>query len=174
MHSSDHRRDRAISTVIGAVVLVAVTVLLAAVVGVFVVGIGGPSDVPAGSFDLSVDTGDDGTLAGAGDGGTCAGDTYADDDSITLTYEVGDDVQRSNLGVVVGSTRATEAPCAASGSVTNLDTISTTPSELSAGRKIVVAEGAGNNAIRSGETVKLVWESSDGGESHVIAEETIP
>ena len=58
--------DRAVSPVIGVILMVAITVILAAVIGAFVLGIGGDQNAtPSASISLDVDTGDtdtDGTV----------------------------------------------------------------------------------------------------------------
>ncbi|PSQ66380.1 MAG: type IV pilin [Halobacteriales archaeon SW_9_67_24] len=110
--------DRAVSPVIGVVLMIAVVVILAAVVGAFATGVfGGQSDAPQAAFsydsgDLTMDSGEnipseqltvttDGTEASgswSGSGDVTAGDTYeftsdpADDATIKViwTSEDGD------------------------------------------------------------------------------------
>lgn len=168
--------SRAISPVVGVLFLIGITVALAALLGTGVVSLSSdrPADVPTGKMSITVHDGDDGTLADPGNGGDCTGGTYDDDDRVTLTYQVGDHVDRDDLVVIVGSTRATEAPCSAGGRNTGLDEITTTPAELSAGSRLAVADGKGANPIRPGATVRLAWEPPDGGETYTIAKETLP
>jgi flagellin-like protein len=56
---SDSDDDRAVSPVIGVILMVAITVILAAVIGTFVLGLGDSVEsAPQASFDFSVDSSD--------------------------------------------------------------------------------------------------------------------
>jgi len=100
--------DEAVSPVIGVILMVAITVILAAVIGAFVLGIGGSQETaPQASFQWGsggstvIHAGGDalehnnlGTSAGSLDGGTdstyTAGDTVVSGisgDSVTITWE---------------------------------------------------------------------------------------
>ncbi|MCL9812562.1 type IV pilin [Natranaeroarchaeum aerophilus] len=71
--------ERAVSPVIGVILMVAITVILAAVIGAFVIGIGDDQEaVPQASFDFD-DEGEDGDL--------------------TITHSAGDSIDESNLDV---------------------------------------------------------------------------
>jgi len=80
--------DEAVSPVIGVILMVAITVILAAVVGAFALGLGGQQDsVPQASWTVSTPT----------------------DRKATIVHNGGDAVADENLVVKVGSTSAYEA-----------------------------------------------------------------
>jgi len=94
--------DEAVSPVIGVILMVAITVILAAVIGAFVLGIGGSQEkAPQASFQFSDDTiihagGDEleyDNLAVSGGGATLAGGTGS-------TFTAGDKVADVNSGSV--------------------------------------------------------------------------
>jgi len=84
--------DRAVSPVIGVILMVAITVILAAVIGTFVLGLGDQvqSTTPQASFgfDQSNETFSDGS-----------DDVEAE--TLTITHETGDTISESNLKVTV-------------------------------------------------------------------------
>jgi flagellin-like protein len=82
--------DRAVSPVIGVILMVAITVILAAVIGTFVLGLGDQvqNNTPRASFGFDVGSSND---SGA----------Y----NVTITHESGDTISGSDLNVTVnGST----------------------------------------------------------------------
>ena len=70
--------DRGVSPVIGVILMVAITVILAAVIGAFVLGLGdqASSSAPQASFDYSFG-----------------------DDTVNITHAGGDNIERSTLNV---------------------------------------------------------------------------
>jgi len=90
--------DRAVSPVIGVILMVAITVILAAVIGTFVLGLGdslGDSQ-PTAQIDVSVENA-----------------TTADTDyNVTLEHSGGDRIDAENLRVVVTDTAGTESDAA--------------------------------------------------------------
>ena len=74
--------DRAVSPVIGVILMVAITVILAAVIGAFVLGLGDSvsETAPSASIDFDYDSPDDGELTLTHDGG----DSF-DSGAVTLT-----------------------------------------------------------------------------------------
>ena len=74
--------ERAVSPVIGVILMVAITVILAAVIGAFVIGIGDDQEtVPQASWDW---------------------DYSETDDEITVTHSSGDSIDRDRLSVTGG------------------------------------------------------------------------
>ncbi|SDY40269.1 type IV pilin [Halopenitus persicus] len=73
--------DRAVSPVIGVILMVAITVILAAVIGTFVLGMGDDlqNNQPTASFNMDFEAGGTVTISHAG------GDTISGDDSVTVT-----------------------------------------------------------------------------------------
>jgi len=72
--------DRGVSPVIGVILMVAITVILAAVIGAFVLGLGdqASSSAPQASFDFSFDT---------------------NEKNVTITHGGGDDVDKNSLTI---------------------------------------------------------------------------
>ncbi|MCT9097553.1 type IV pilin N-terminal domain-containing protein [Haloarchaeobius sp. HME9146] len=86
--------DDAVSPVIGVILMVAITVILAAVIGAFVLNIGGSQEkVPQASFSYANNSG-----------------------NITITHDGGDDIELSQLEVTNGS--ATNSSLSLSGGAT--------------------------------------------------------
>lgn len=90
--------ERAVSPVIGVILMVAITVILAAVIGTFVLGLGDQvqSTTPQASFDFdqSTETFKDSTGA----------DVEAE--TMTITHESGDTISESDLKTTVGGDTA--------------------------------------------------------------------
>lgn len=76
--------ERAVSPVIGVILMVAITVILAAVIGAFVIGIGDDQEVtPTASFDIDFET-----------------------DKITVSHSTGDTIEQADdLEIIIGGTR---------------------------------------------------------------------
>jgi len=91
--------DRAVSPVIGVILMVAITVILAAVIGTFVLGLGDQvqSTTPQASFGF-----DQGTETVTG---SAAGET-SEITYVTITHETGDSISESNIGVSVDGSEA--------------------------------------------------------------------
>ncbi|MFB6236378.1 MAG: type IV pilin [Halopenitus sp.] len=142
--------DRAVSPVIGVILMVAITVILAAVIGTFVLGLGDSlsQQSPQATYEWSQNasgSSNDGnitvTLEHTG------GDTI-NNDSVTFNYDVSnseptvtpDDWASSSDGIVAG------------------DEV-TFGSNLGSGEMFAV-----------GDTITVAWESSEGGSSSVLTE----
>lgn len=133
--------DGAISPVIGVILMVAVTVVLAAVIGAFVFGIGDSLGSPAPNTQVAFDyNASSSTVQVTHDGG----DTITGDNTGALS--VGGDVSDANWQV------GDEAGNAATGS-TQIS------SEVSSGDPIA------NATLGSGDVIEINWESNDGGTS---------
>jgi flagellin-like protein len=80
--------DRAVSPVIGVILMVAITVILAAVIGTFVLGLGDQVSESAPQASFSFDF-------------TDSGDGFNGDpgDTVTLTHEGGETLEASNIDV---------------------------------------------------------------------------
>ena len=73
--------ERAVSPVIGVILMVAITVILAAVIGTFVLGLGDQVQTTAPNTQFSFD--------------------YTDGESLDITHDGGDGIHNSELSVVV-------------------------------------------------------------------------
>jgi len=156
--------DDAVSPVIGVILMVAITVILAAVIGAFVLDLGG-SQEKAPQVSWSFDYDDNGN----GYAGTEAEASTPDpDDSVTISHDGGDDVDNSTLTFSINSTDLGSTDDIEAGS--SFDT-------WSAGKSLTISEpGSTNddNVIGSGDSVQIIWQSSSGDSSSVIGEGQVP
>ena len=135
--------DRAVSPVIGVILMVAITVILAAVIGTFVLGMSDQvgSDTPRASFDMSV-----------GNSGS----------TVTITHETGDTIDGAN--VVITSTQAFDQ---ATGSGSTWEAIDGgSDVEISAGSSISISHSTGDF---TGDTVRVVYQSPESDSSTTLS-----
>ena len=134
--------DDAVSPVIGVILMVAITVILAAVIGTFVLGLGEQvqSTSPQASFNFEFESsttgGSCGDIADSGTTGT-----------LDATHEGGDAINENRLSLTT-----------AGGTVSDLEScsaISSNGEDVSAGTTLDVDVG-------DQDTLRIVWESSDG------------
>ncbi|MEA1931619.1 MAG: type IV pilin N-terminal domain-containing protein [Euryarchaeota archaeon] len=80
--------DRGVSPVIGVILMVAITVILAAVIGAFVLGLGDQvsNNAPQASFSFEFDT---------------------DEQNVTVTHTGGDNIDNNTLNVTAGAGNST-------------------------------------------------------------------
>lgn len=151
--------DRAVSPVIGVILMVAITVILAAVIGTFVLGLGDSlsETSPQATYDWSQTelTGDN------------AGNYTA-----TVSHTGGDSITGSSLGVTIDSA---ESGTAFSGDITTW----ASGDEVTAGDSFTFNESdiddASTDKIALGtdDTISITWSSESGGSSSVLTEYTI-
>ena len=133
--------DDAVSPVIGVILMVAITVILAAVIGTFVLGLGEQvqSTSPQASFNFDYDssngTGTAEDLSQNADASTSG--------SLAVTHTSGDSIESARLEATDGTATETGEELWGSGVTVNAGTSSS----------VYVDEG---------DTVRVVWESSDG------------
>jgi flagellin-like protein len=142
--------DDAVSPVIGVILMVAITVILAAVIGTFVLGLGDQVQETAPNAQFSWDDYDDSTGWGSGDPG------------ITVTHDGGSTIEAGRLtfGGDVNST--------VSGSTWDgLDSTqaSDPSSQVSAGSSATIGL-----SVDSGATASVIWTSEGGGRTATLAE----
>ncbi len=174
--------DRAVSPVIGVILMVAITVILAAVIGTFVLGLGDQvqSTTPTASFGFDQSE-----------------ETYTDDagndvsvETLTVTHESGDSISESDVEILVNGNSAF-----------NVDTSDNSTSllwdgggDVSAGssERVVgyytgdssVADpvtfdsngditDADHSAIASGDTVRVVYDSPDSDSSSTLGKREV-
>jgi len=158
--------EDAVSPVIGVILMVAITVILAAVIGTFVLGLGGQvqSSAPNTNFEFSYS-------AANGDGFSDGSTASADTDSFTVTHNGGQDVEASNLDIQVGD--ETQSDPSATGELVSSASSSST---LSTGSSFTVAEDAGSSdsTFAPNEDVRIIWNSPSGGSSNTIGSSTVP
>ncbi|WP_092732768.1 type IV pilin [Halopenitus persicus] len=159
--------DRAVSPVIGVILMVAITVILAAVIGTFVLGMGDDlqNNQPTASFDMDFDTTqtpDAVTISHAG------GDTISEDDSLTVAVTSDKRLDDSDSHVADGT---------AWGDISDpysWDTTGGVGAGSSQTLYLYKDDSGTSNAEWSGETVSVNWESADGSSSAQLASQTAP
>ena len=170
--------EDAVSPVIGVILMVAITVILAAVIGAFVIGIGDDQEtVPQASWDFEQST----------------ENIYEDVTVVEVTHQSGSSIEESNLEITVNGVEAYDvddgshevsalfdgtgevsAGSTARVAAYNLDDdfdissdstagYDTDDDEFEDGTPEFVADG-----LTSGDTVRIVWESDDGGTTSVL------
>jgi flagellin-like protein len=136
--------EKAVSPVIGVILMVAITVILAAVIATFVLGLGesvsGTAPQATFSFDYDSD-------ASPSDGDQLYDDTGSDSSGgdLTVTHDGGDTIDKSRLTITDNTT----------------DTVSF-DSEVSAGISKTLA-------IDSDDTVRVIYESQSGDNTATLA-----
>jgi flagellin-like protein len=130
--------DDAVSPVIGVILMVAITVILAAVIGTFVLGLGGQvqDTAPNAQFTFNENS----------------------NESLMITNDGGQSVDINNMNVT-GDGTTDIVNCQNSSDWGGAD-------ELSAGDSCTVPDGQ----LDSDETVRIVWESDEGGTSSTLAD----
>lgn len=176
--------DDAVSPVIGVILMVAITVILAAVIGAFVLDLGGSQEAtPQASFDF-----DQGETTGFEDG---AGDT-ATLTTVTITHETGDTLSEDRISIQVDGNQAFDIEQTGSGNDDTASTLADSGGEISAGETMTVAmydtgtsiadgdsvgyDGSGNidtpahaEGLSSDNTIQVIWTSESGGSSSTIS-----
>jgi flagellin-like protein len=135
--------DDAVSPVIGVILMVAITVILAAVIGTFVLGLGDQvqSTTPQAQFTFDVQS----------------------NDNLQITHDGGDPVEVGNLNVTSdGSSGIGTDICQDS---TDTGGNYWPADELTAGDSCTVPSGQ----LDSDDSVRIVWESEGGSNSGTLA-----
>lgn len=156
--------DDAVSPVIGVILMVAITVILAAVIGTFVLGLGDQvqDNQPRANFQFEYDFLDTGNQ----------------NQQITITHTGGDDVQLSTVSIVVGGETLYEDSSVVSDpdGDSDLDLLEqdswTDP--ISAGDSVRIQENLNDDFINKDEDVRVVWNSPSGDASATIGQSTVP
>lgn len=146
-------RTRGVSPVVGVVLLVAIVVILASTVGVFVLGLAEENQTTTPTVVIDAES----------------GESSRGDDILTLTVESGDVIDTENLDVRLKGARHGSSPDATDINQDEID--NEIGSELRAGESFVVGPdtttaSGGSGLDLSDATVRFVWE--DGGSSDVL------
>ncbi|NUE02520.1 type IV pilin N-terminal domain-containing protein [Halorubraceae archaeon YAN] len=131
--------QRAVSPVIGVILMVAITVILAAVVGTFVIGLGdsiGTAPTANFNFDYTNATGND---------------------TLVITHSGGDTIDGSQLSIVASGVELSPSDTTWSGGYDGA-------ARVSAGQSITVEEGNLSDA-----TIRLIWTDASGDRSATLA-----
>ncbi|MDS0295387.1 type IV pilin N-terminal domain-containing protein [Halogeometricum luteum] len=155
--------DDAVSPVIGVILMVAITVILAAVIGTFVLNLGGSvsQTTPQASFgfDFADDVGDSSTY-----------------DNVTITHETGATIDAARLNVT-GPTDFGFAD--ADGNYAGGDNSSISFADMGHGDSVSAGESVtiskqGTDDDFNGETIRVVWSAESGENSATLSEWTAP
>ncbi|WP_411967035.1 type IV pilin [Haloferax sp. YSSS75] len=163
--------DDAVSPVIGVILMVAITVILAAVIGTFVLGLG----------DQVGDTAPQASFAFDYTNNSAHTDSTLDGDVLEITHESGDQIAASELSVSVsGAKNASD-----DSSVSLATGEPSIPNPMSAGKTITLDDdsftglstgdgSAGTDVSLSGASVRVVWTSESGSNSATLQKWTGP
>ena len=148
---TDYSEDRGASPVIGVILMVAITVILAAVVGTFALGSGDqvPGETPQASFGFDYD-----------------GQT-----NVTITHSGGDDLDNETIEVQIDGAEAYPDPDVASTNVTNASGWAT---PIGSGDALELYNQSGETIAEGGDTVRIVWVDPSGGGSNTLDEDEWP
>ncbi|GGN86731.1 type IV pilin [Haloarcula pellucida] len=151
--------DGAVSPVIGVILMVAITVILAAVIATFVLGLGDQvsNTAPQASFSFDY-TADDGTNTG----------------ELTITHDGGDTITAGNLKVSTAGTSFTPDGSSTGTSATwdQFTNGGNTNSDVTAGSTVTAAEetGSGDGSEEfAGAKFRVVFTSAEGSNSATLA-----
>lgn len=185
--------DRAVSPVIGVILMVAITVILAAVIGTFVLGLGDQVQQQTPQATWSFDTGSQSYEDGATHTLTAT--------TVTITHEGGDTISASDLSVTVNGNPAYDVVTTGSGTDEDVNLVWDTGS-ISAGSSVRIAmydanpsaspayDGTGTigiddsptpnefdsdaTAISSGDTVRLIYSNPNSDDSAIVGSFELP
>jgi flagellin-like protein len=135
--------NRAVSPVIGVILMVAITVILAAVIGTFVLGLGDQVQQTSPNANWNWDE-----------------DTASGSPDLNLIHEGGDSVDPARLSVSADSGSANAC--------TGSDWNTGGNSEVTAGNNCIVE----NDASGTSGTYRLIWQASGGGQSSTLTQYT--
>lgn len=150
--------DRAVSPVIGVILMVATTVILAAVIGTFVLGLGNQvgNNAPQATFEYAYHEGDN------------TGFDNSDDtaESVEITHKGGDSIEKSNIDITIGGESYTS----------DSEFAISTPfaSTITAGNSTMINQSSSTDSITANADVRIVWSSPGGGSSSIISSSTVP
>jgi FlaG/FlaF family flagellin (archaellin) len=154
--------DTAVSEVLGVVLMVAITILLAATVAAYVFGLGqeasrNQTPTVAWQFDYSA----------------------SGSDTVTILHNGGDGVDPAAVDVVVVGAESTAASDSPNGQYNLVDDFNVTRDEFKAGMAVtydaeIAGVDGGDELDLREATIRVVWESPDGSTSVTMATWTAP
>ncbi|ELZ89060.1 hypothetical protein C441_16234 [Haloferax sulfurifontis ATCC BAA-897] len=137
------------------ILMVAITVILAAVIGTFVLGLGDQVSETAPqanfSFDFANDVSD------------------SDDDAqLVITHESGTSISADRLNVTIDGTGV------AADDTDDYSFSSEFPDDVEAGSSATVVKGTTGDDVWEGESIRVVWTSESGSSSATLHSQTAP
>jgi flagellin-like protein len=151
--------DDAVSPVIGVILMVAITVILAAVIATFVLGLGEQisESSPNTSFSFDYEDGNVGSDSFTSSPG-------AVDGLLTVTHSGGPNIAAEQLSITGSTASSTNGEWAAD---TSNDPQYSSGDEIGAGDSVEVA-------VNNGDTIRIVWENEEGSESSTLQRFDVP
>jgi flagellin-like protein len=144
--------DDAVSPVIGVILMVAITVILAAVIGTFVLGLGQNVQKSSPTASVSFDQ---------------IGDAAANDAEVKITHDGGDPLNKGNIKILVNG----ESP-KPNNALDDWVTAAESDGKVTAGESVTVWNND-DTELGEGATVKVVWTADGGESSNVLGEYTV-
>lgn len=145
--------ENAVSPVIGVILMVAITVILAAVIGTFVLGLGQEMNKNAPTSQLSFDQ--------------AAGNNPA---SVTLSHDGGDKLNQGEVSIVFEPGDGDTLDDGTGDSPVDTWADQSSPEEEVTAGESVELQTDGGDDFQSGDVIKVVWTADDGSTSQVIRE----
>jgi len=137
--------SRAVSPVIGVILMVAVTVILAAVIGAFVLDLGDDASSTAPQAQFTYD--------------------FDDQTNVTITHTSGEDLDNSTIRITLAGEEA--YPDTGETDIANDGGWDDGP--IQTGDAIDIFDDDGNDVADQGDTIRIVWEDPSGGESNTLS-----
>ena len=139
--------DRAVSPVIGVILMVAITVILAAVIGTFVLGLGDQVQTTAPNTQLAFD---------------------ASSDDLTVTHDGGDTVDARQVFINYDMEHELEENIPSGSTWYDAsDELGSPDTEIRAGKSLTLDVETGEE-WEDGDSVTITWESAEGGSSTTL------
>ena len=144
--------DDAVSPVIGVILMVAITAILAAVIATFVLGLGDQvsNTAPQASFSFDYDAGTDRN-------GTSPPSPSTNDGHLTVVHDGGDTIEAGELFVRGASQSSENGDWTSAGN----EPFGGASSQIKAGNSIKIN-------VQDSDTVRIVYEDSSGGNSATL------
>ena len=167
--------NRAVSPVIGVILMVAITVILAAVIGSFVLGLGNSVQQTAPNANFQFGFSDD--QAVDPDGTPTSGDEFTAD-IVDITHTGGESITVDRLTVRGGSSfdltdSATNYASGDTGTSQPLTNVFASGDDMSAGNTVKAVQDTATNEL-NGEEFRVVWTAEGGGSSQTLATFEVP
>lgn len=142
--------ERGAAPVIGVILMVSIAVILAAVVGGYVLNEGDqiPDNVPQASFSYD----------------------YDDTENVTITHTSGDSIDNGTIEILIDGEEAYPDPAAS----TSIDTVAGWDGTIESSDSVELYNASGDAIADGGETVRIVWNDPDEGTSTTIGQSEWP
>lgn len=144
--------DRAVSPVIGVILMVAITVILAAVIGTFVLGLGDRVSEASPNAQYNF-----------------AYNAVGNNEHVNITHDGGDGVESAQLSVQIDGQEVWNAEDGAHNGAT-INASKEWTGKTTAGATLALDDENDRSTIEDGDTVKVVWSAPGSDKTAVIGE----